>query len=266
MSEMTDHIARKLLAEHHQGLPFHALAGEERPATLAEAYEAQDAFCRLLQRQDGVGDISGYKIALTSKAMQEMIGVDRPLSGAIFAKRVHGTPCKLASGDFQRLGVECELAVRLGMALPKESGPHDRDSVARAVAEIRPAFELIEDRRADYAQLDAESLVADNAWNAGVVLGEAVRDWRNFDFVESRGVLQINGKAHSEGKAGDALGHPLAALAWLASALNERGGQLDAGMIVMTGSIVRTVFPEPGDNLRFELDSCGSVELSMTRK
>ena len=264
MSEKTDHIARMLLAEHHQGLPFHPLTGEERPATLAEAYDAQEAFCHLLQ-QDGAGEIAGYKIALTSQAMQEMIGVDRPLSGAIFASRVHASPCNLAPGDHQRLGVECELAVRLGAPLSAARGPHDRDSVRAAVAAIMPAFEMIEARNSDYARLDTESLVADNAWNAGVVLGEPVTDWQDFDFIESRGALRINGAAHSEGKAGDALGHPLEALAWLAAALNERGGQLEAGAIVMTGSIVRTVFPEPGDRLVFDLQSCDAVELSIGR-
>ena len=263
MSEKTDHIARMLLAEHHQRLAFHRLIGEERPANLTEAYETQEAFCRLLQK-DGAGEVAGYKIALTSKAMQEMVGVDQPLSGAVFSNRVHRSPCSLRHGDYQHLGVECELAVRLGGALPRESGPHDRDSVAAAVAEILPAFELVEDRRADYAQIDAESLVADNAWNAGVVLGEAVTDWQGFDFVESGGALRINGKAHSEGKAGHALGHPLEALAWLATALNERGGQLEAGMLVMTGSIVRTVFPEPGDELRYSLEGCGEIALTLT--
>jgi 2-keto-4-pentenoate hydratase len=264
MSEKTDRIARMLLAEHHQGLPFHPLRGEDRPATLAEAYEAQDALCRLL-REDGAGEIAGYKIALTSKAMQEMVGVGQPLSGAVFSTRVHTSPCTLRHGDFQHLGVECELAVRLGGALPPDSRPHDRDSVTAAVEEILPAFELVEDRRADYTQLDAESLVADNAWNAGVVLGDPLTDWQSFDFIESRGALKINGKAHSEGKAGDALGHPLEALAWLASALNERGQQLEAGMIVMTGSIVRTVFPEAGDELRFSLDGCGEVGLAFSK-
>lgn len=264
MTAKTDHIARMLLAEHHQRLPYHPLKGEERPSTLAEAYEAQEAFCRLL-REDGAGEVAGYKIALTSRAMQEMVGVGQPLSGAVFSTRVQDSPCRLRPESFQRLGVECELAVRLGAPLAGEYRPYDRERAAEAVAEILPAFELVEDRHAEYAEIDAESLVADNAWNAGVVLGPALSDWHGFDFVDSRGTLKINGKAHAEGKAGDALGHPLDALAWLATALNEQGKQLEAGMVVMTGSIVRTVFPKPGDELLFRLEGCGEVKLALEK-
>lgn len=260
MTAKTEHIARMLLAEHHQGLPYHPLKGEEKPSGLSEAYDVQAAFCRLLQKD--AGEIAGYKIALTSKAMQQMVSVDQPLYGAIFSERLHRAATALKPKNFQRLGIECELAVRLGSHLAGERGPYDRDSVAGAVEELLPAFELIEDRRADYAQIDAESLVADNAWNAGAVLGQPRTDWKDFDFIESRGVLEINGEAHSEGKAGDALGHPLEALAWLANALSRRGRRLEAGMIVMTGSIVRTVFPEPGDSLRFALEGCGEVGLT----
>ena len=264
MSAKTDHIARMLLAEHHQGMPYHPLKGEEHPANLSEAYEVQDALCRLLCK-DGADEIAGYKIALTSKAMQEMVKVDQPLSGAVLASRIRSAPAKLKLRDYQRLGVECELAVRLADSLPADRRPYDENSVFDAVAEIMPAFELIEDRRADYAQIDAESLVADNAWNAGVVLGKPLVDWEDFDFVGSRGVLKINGKAQAEGKAGDALEHPLNALAWLANALIHRGHQLEAGMIVMTGSIVRTVFPEPGDELHFSLEGCGEATLSLAK-
>ncbi|MEX0923159.1 MAG: fumarylacetoacetate hydrolase family protein [Rhodovibrionaceae bacterium] len=262
MTDKTDHIARMLLAEHHQRMPYHPLKGAERPSSLAEAYDVQEAFCRLLQK-DGAGEIAGYKIALTSKAMQQMVCVDQPLSGAIFASRVRKAPAVLKPKDFQHLGVECELAVRLGAPLTGARGLYSRDSVAGAVAEILPAFELVDDRHADYTQIDAESLTADNAWNAGIVLGPACLEWEDFDFVESRGLLKINGKLQAEGKAGDALGHPLDALAWLANALVRRGKPLEAGALVMTGSIVRTVFPQAGDSLHFELEDCGEARLTI---
>ncbi len=263
MTDKPEHIARLLLTERRQALPYHALQGIDRPEGLEEAYKAQEALCRLLHN-DGAGDIAGYKIALTSEAMQRMVGVDQPLSGAIFGSRLMTAPIELRPSDFQHLGVECELAVRLAAPLPAGRGLHDRDSAGAAVGAIMPAFELVDDRHADYAQIDAESLVADNAWNAGAVLGPELADWRKFDFVESRGLLEINGQAHSEGKAGDALGHPLDALAWLANALNRQGKALEAGMIVMTGSVVRTVFPEPGDSLRFTLDGCGEARVSLS--
>ena len=67
--------------------------------------------------------------------------------------------------------IECELAVRLGRDLPKEAEPYTRESVRAAVSEIMAAFELIEDRHADYKTSKALSLIADNAWNGGIVIG-----------------------------------------------------------------------------------------------
>ena len=66
MSAKTDHVARMLLAEHHQGMPYHPLKGEEHPANLTEAYEVQDALCGLLCK-DGRDSVAGYKVALPPK-------------------------------------------------------------------------------------------------------------------------------------------------------------------------------------------------------
>ena len=126
-----------------------------------------------------------------------------------------------------------------------------------------PAFELIEDRNADYSNLFFLSAAADNAWNAGIVLGEPVTDWQSFDLVEASGAMTINGESAGSGKGGDVLGHPLEALAWLANNLADRGQSLKKGMIIMTGSIVSTKFLNEGDDVRFDMDTLGEVRLKV---
>src|SRR5215475_5550438 len=112
-----------------------------------------------------------------------------------------------------------------------------------------PAFELVDDRQADYTQLAAQvlTLIADNAWNAGIVLGSPFMDWRTVDLAAARGVMVINGTVAGEGRGRDVRSHPLEALLWLVNMLAQQGKSLTQGMSVMTGSIVATKFVNPGD-------------------
>jgi len=257
-----DAAAAALRARQRDGLPFSPLPDDQRVGGLDAAYRIQESYQALVMAERRVA-IAGYKVALTSKAMQEMVGVDQPLAGAIFDDTVYPSPAALDAGDYQRLGVECEIAFRLDADLPGRDGGHTRDSVAAAIGAVMPAFELIEDRNADYGRLDAFSLVAENAWNAGIVLGSPVSAWRDLDLAAARGALAVNGDLVSEGRGADALGHPLNALAWLADQRVARNRPLERGMIVMTGSIVKTVFPAPGDTLNFSLGGFGAVAMTL---
>jgi len=106
-------------------------------------------------------------------------------------------------------------------------------------------------------------LVADNAWNEGAALGAPVRDWQKVDLAAVRGVASINGKSVGEGAGSDVMGHPLEAVAWLANNLAARGLGLWRSDVVMTGSIVTSKAPRPGDRIRFEVGALGAVELSV---
>src|SRR5881628_1510401 len=140
-----------------------------RAAPLDDAYRVQDALHRLLA-EAGRGEIAGWKIALTSRAMQQMTGVEQPAAGAIFSKLVHASPARVDVAAYHHLGAEFEVAVRVADDLPASGGPWTRASVAGRVAACLPAFELVEDGDADYKALDAFTLVAQNTWNGGVGL------------------------------------------------------------------------------------------------
>jgi len=157
------------------------------------------------------------------------------------------------------------VAVRLGDDLPASGGPWTRASVAGRVAALLPAFELVEDGEADYKTLDAFTLVAQNTWNGGVVLGAPVADWRGVDLEGAVTRCWINDQPGGQGKTGDALGHPFEAVAWLANLLNRRDRMLERGMVVMTGSSITTKFPAPGDRVRFVIEGLGEVTLEATR-
>ena len=122
-------------------------------------------------------------------------------------------------------------------------------------------MEIVDDRAADYAGLDVLSLIADNSWQAGVVLGDFVRPWPDLAGVE--GVVSVDGKVADHGFGRDVLGHPFHSVAWLAGHLGEQGSVLRAGDIVMTGSLVTTRFPDRASAFRFEAAGLGAVELTI---
>jgi 2-keto-4-pentenoate hydratase len=211
----------------------------------------------------GRGEIAGWKIALTSKAMQQMTGVDQPAAGALFSTVVHPSPARVALAEYHHLGVEFEIAVRLGEDLPAAGAPWTRASVAPRVEACVPAFELVEDGDADYKTLDAFTLIAQNTWNGGVVVGTPAAGWRTADLETAVTRCWINDAPAGQGKTGDAMGHPYEALAWVANLLNRRGRALRRGMVVMTGSSITTKFPAPGDRVRFAVDGLGEIALEV---
>lgn len=255
-------LASRYLTALDTASPWEPLVDDSPDQSLEAAYQVQAALNRSWARRDR-GVIAGYKVALTSRAMQEFVGVDHPLAGVVWADVTHESPATVDHGSFVHLGIECEVAVRLGGDLGPGSGPHDRASIAAATSALHPAFELVDDRGADYSRLHVFDLTAENAWNAGVVIGPAVTDFDGLDLVESATRLRINGDEMGTGRTGDALGHPFDAAAWLINHLNDAGETVHAGQFVMTGSSIVTQFPAAGDELVFTIDEMGEVRLQL---
>ena len=251
-----------LVDAHADREPFGPFPDDAVPHSVDEAYAVQDAFVELKSR--ACGPVAGYKIALTTPAMRAMVGLNDSIGGVMHEKQVVRAPASVHAADYGRLIVEFEVAVQLGADLAV-STHHSRESVAGAVGAVMPAFELADDRNADYASLASHSLglVADNAWNEGAVLGMPFADWKTVDLASIRGVATINGEKVGEGYGRDAMGHPFEALAWVANNLARRGRQLRAGQFVITGSLVTSKFPKAGDTLGFELGELGGIELKV---
>jgi 2-keto-4-pentenoate hydratase len=248
--------ARFLDEAHRARTRYQNLPEAIAPKNFDDAYAAQEALCALWLPR--LGPIAGRKIAVTTKVMQELMGIDHPCGGTIFSSRVHASPAAIRKADFVNVRVECELAVRLGRDLPKAAQPYTRESARTAVGEIMAAFELIEDRNADYKSSKALSLIADNAWNGGIVIGAPKAPPAGSDLNGIRGVLKRNGKEELAGKTDD----PMGALAWIANLAVSRGRPLTRGMVVITGSLVVTVDIAPGERLDFAIDGVGDVSMT----
>jgi 2-keto-4-pentenoate hydratase len=248
--------ARFLDEAHRNRARYQNLPEDVAPKTVAEAYAAQAALCEMWMER--LGPVAGLKIATTTKVMQQLMGIDHPCMGTIFAARVYAAPATIAKADYVNVRIECELAVRLGQGLPKAAAPYTRESARAAVTHIMPAFELIEDRFADYKSSRALSLIADNAWNGGIVIGAAKALPAGMELDGIPGMLKSNGKEMGRGKTDD----PMGALAWLANNAVECGRPLEAGMVVITGSVIPTVDIAVGERLDFALEGVGETSLT----
>jgi 2-keto-4-pentenoate hydratase len=253
-------IAATLMAEHGSRVQYRPFAAASGIGSVTDAYAVQGEHVR---RQMQVRNTSavGYKIGITTKRMQAMCGIDSPVAGVILADRVHASGASLRASAYGRVGLEFEIAVRLKRDLVPDGGVPAPAHVAAAVDAVAPAIEIIDDRNANYGSLDALSLIADNAWNAGIVLGDFVHDWPDLASIE--GIASVDGKPIDRGLGRDVLGHPFHAVAWLAKHLVEQGSGLHAGDIVMTGSVVTTKFPDRPLAYRFDVTGLGFVSVAI---
>jgi 2-keto-4-pentenoate hydratase len=191
--------------------------------------------------------------------MQKFCGIDHPIAGVVLASRLHQSGATVRRADYGRLGLEFEIAVRITSDVPVSGAPVTAEMVGPHIGGVCAAIELVDDRSADYGNLDVLSLVADNSWNGCIVLSEFSTKWP--DLEPALGRATKDGAAIGEGHGRDILGHPFNSVAWLATQLNSRGVGLKAGQIVMTGAVMKTVFPEADGGYRFDLEGIGSVEV-----
>jgi 2-keto-4-pentenoate hydratase len=227
-----------------------------RPKDEAEAYAVQDALHGKLSVA-GYGELAGHKIGCTTPVMQRFLGIGNPCAGGVLGPTVQQGRGSFRHADFLHVGVECEIAVRLAADLPASGGPYDRDAAGRAVGAVMAAIEVVDDRYDDYRNLDTPTLIADDFFNAGCVLGKSIVDWRGLDLTALTGRMAINGREVGQGRGGDILGHPLEALAWLVNSMSSRGRSLTDGELVLLGSVVQTVWVEQGDLVEIEIESLG---------
>jgi 2-oxo-3-hexenedioate decarboxylase/2-keto-4-pentenoate hydratase len=195
--------------------------------------------------------------------MQQYLKIPHPCGGGVFAGGVHDSGASLHAKDFVRVGVECEIAVRLARDLAPSQAPFTAETVAMAIEAYLPAIEIVDDRYQDWQTIGAPTLVADDFFAAGCVLGKPVARSTAPDLLSVTGRALINGEEAGQGTGADVLGHPHHALAWLANHLAADGRSLRAGEIVLTGSLVKTLWLKAGDSATMELSGLGTVSATV---
>lgn len=259
-SDSLRHAAQIIAAARKSLKPLATLPQQIMPKSIEDGYRVQSEVHQLLAPE--LGPLVGYKIGCTSEVMQKYLAIPHPCAGGVHARAAHQTGVVLSAADFVRVGVECEIAVRLEKDLVPGDAPFTRASVVGSIECYLPAIELVDDRYERWETLGAPTLIADDFFAAGIVLGRPVARSAIPDLIAVEGRALINAQETGRGTGADVLGHPHNALAWLANHLASQGRGLRAGEIVMTGSLVKTVWLAAGDQATMEFSGLGKVQVS----
>ncbi len=266
-------MARWLVNAHAKRQTFARAPKAIRARTALEACAVQQSFVKM--KSVHCGPAVGWKIALSTPVMQHMVGLDAPVAARLHQKQIVRAPAQTVLSSYTRLIVEFEIAIRLSRDLKAQSNPHTAASVREAVGFVAPAIELADDRRAVYPEMHDKGLelLADNAWNEGVILGPEMALSQVLlgpsvlgeqdGLAQIQGRVFLNGQSIGAGVGADLMGHPLQALAWLANAANDRGECLKRGQLCILGSLVSSKFAQLHDRFRFELQGFAPIELGI---
>jgi 2-keto-4-pentenoate hydratase len=221
-----------------------------------ESYQIQLALIEM-KKADGA-KIVGKKIGLTSKAMQKMLSVDQPDYGHILDNMVLQDSAVFSVHELIQPKIEPEIAFILDRNL---KGPGVTPiQVLAATRFVVPALEII-DSRIEGWKIRLCDTIADNASSARVVLGSSPKRIDQVDLKLVGMVLEKNGEIIQTGAGGAVLGHPAAAVAWLANAVGQFGVGLEAGEIVMPGALCAAADVKAGDLLQASFDGLGTVSV-----
>ena len=227
----------------------------QQPATAAAAYEVQAAMVELAGLQQ-----VGWKLGATTAATLELLAVDEPLVGPLFAPHCHPDGAEVALVAAHGPGLESEFLVGLAADLQPRERPYEAREVAAAVDVVAPAFEIIGCRFEGGLAGKGLLAIADGGGNAAIVRGEPVRDWRRYDLGRHPVRLRLNGSEVASGSSSDLVfGDPIGAVAWLANHPVLVGRGLKRGEIVMTGTCSGLTFIKPGDEAMADFGDLGQV-------
>ena len=218
---------------------------------VADAYAIQQAF--IAERVEQGRQVRGYKVGLTSKAMQEMSGATEPDFSAMTDDLFLPEDIPIDFGHFFKPMVEIEIAFVLKHAL-KGPGILPVD-VLRATDFILPAIEIVDFRVGPGPGMTVVDTVADLAACGAAVLGANPRRLQDIDLRRVHGQMIINGEIAQQGYASAVLGNPVTAVAWLANKLGEFGITFEPGQAILTGSFVRAMPVKAGDEVVARFDS-----------
>jgi 2-oxo-hept-3-ene-1,7-dioate hydratase len=230
--------------------------------TLDDAYAIQSA--QMAQKLAAGRTIIGWKIGLTSKVMQEALGIDTPDSGVLYDDMLFETGTAIPAGRFIQPRVEAEVAFIMKTPI---DGDVTREDVLAATEFVVPSLEILDTRilRADPLTKQPRKIfdtVADNAANAGIVLGLEHHDPRTIDLRWAGAIVRKNSEVVATGLGAAVLDDPVTGIVWLARRMHRYGQRIEAGQVVLSGSFIAPIECPPGTNIEADFGSFGSVSIS----
>ena len=258
--ELAEQLARSIAEAERTKTPTKQISQLFPELTIDDAYAVQAAGVRLAEASGR--RVRARKIGLTSKVMQDAVGVDTPDTGVIYDDMFYGDGDTVPFDRFIAPRLEVELAFVLGRPLV---GPECTiEQVLAATEYVTPAIEIL-DARIQMKDPDTGSgrtivdTVADNAADGGIVVGRQQFDPSELDLPWVCAVLRRNGQIEESGVAAAVLDHPARGVAWLADRLHRLGIGLAAGELILAGSFTRPLWVQRGDHYLADYGPLGTI-------
>ncbi|WP_298804666.1 2-oxo-hept-4-ene-1,7-dioate hydratase [uncultured Lentibacter sp.] len=250
--------AKALFEAEQTGVQTGLLSSAYPDITMDDAYAIQAAFVALKQAA-GVKPV-GWKIGLTSRAMQMALGIDIPDSGILLEDMVFSNGARIPKGRFIQPRVEAEIAFVMNAPL---KGRVTRQEVIAATDYVAPSLEILDTRilRTDPATGQSRKIfdtISDNAANAGVVLGDGRFD-PAADLRWVGAIVAANGQVEETGLGAGVLNDPVQGIIWLAARMERYGQQIKAGQIILSGSFIRPLECPPDTVIEADFGPWGKV-------
>jgi len=253
-TELVSEAAEALLGAYGGDAPVDPLSATYPDLTLDEAYAVQ--LTQVDSWLSGGRTVVGHKVGLTSRAMQELLGVSEPDYGHLLDDFFHPEHMPIPVDLFVQPRIEPEIGFILGQSLV---GPGLTEADVRpAVAAVVPALEIVDSRIRDW-KIGLLDTIADNASSGAFVLGDARAPLSDLDLPSVECTLRLDDAVVGSGHGSAVMGNPLTALTWLANTLGDRGIALEAGHVVLPGSLCAMVPVAAGDTFTATFAGLGSV-------
>ena len=238
------------------------LSGRHPDMTLDDAYAIQSA--QMAQKLSAGRQIIGWKIGLTSKVMQDALGIDTPDSGVLYDDMLFDTGGRVPAGRFIQPRIEAEIAFVMKAPI---DGDVTRDQVLAATEAVVPSLEILDTRvqRVDPATGQARKIfdtVADNAANAGIVLGRERNAPGQHDLRWTGAILRKNHEVVATGLGAAVLDDPVMGIVWLARRMGQYGQRIKAGQVILSGSFIAPLECPSGTVIDADFGPFGSVSIS----
>lgn len=252
--------ARALIAAEQTGQQIGLLSVAHPDITMDDAYEIQ---AQVVAAKVATGDpVIGWKIGLTSRAMQMALNINIPDSGVLTRSMQFDTGATIPAGRFIQPRIEAEIAFVMAADIGGENVTHD--DVLAATDHVAPALEILDTRilRADPATGQPRKVfdtIADNAANAGIVMGTERHAPDNLRWVGA--IVHANGTVEETGLGAGVLNDPVESVVWLARRMALYGNTIKAGQVILSGSFIRPIECPPGTDIHADFGSFGRVDL-----
>ena len=255
--------AADLLQAERRGEQIGLLSLRHPEMGMDDAYEVQNAIYH--QKLAEGRRVIGWKIGLTSKAMQYALNIDIPDSGILFDDMVFDNGATVPAGRFIQPRVEAEIAFVMKSAIGGEDV--SREEIIAATGYVAPAIEILDTR---IQRVDSETgktrtvfdTISDNAANAGIVLGAERHAIDAYDLRWVGALTFRNGEIEETGLGAGVLNDPIESVVWLARRMAQYGQSIEPGQISLSGSVIRPGECPSGTKVHADFGPFGSVDIN----